>query len=141
MYSINDFKGINQKIKSQNKIEDKFEYREETLMRVLYTTINSTLYPYIIQVLDEYEYEGSPMYSTYGIDRETLLQMVDRVIEISKERIWQVEEINEREGLNSTRLWDEYGLLRATIEAMLLSDIFMIRRPTYFEEYFKPTPF
>ncbi|WP_317368746.1 hypothetical protein [uncultured Tyzzerella sp.] len=109
--------------------------REMELMRKSYSEINTFLYPFVTEVLDEFEFIGSPIYSISGIDRETIYQMVDRVINLAEEILDQVGEAkNERTG-NYLREWDRWGLLRACIESLLLNDIFAIRRPNYYRNY------
>lgn len=115
--------------------ESYMKNREIELMRELYSNINSSLYPFVTKVLDEFEFIGSPIYSVMGIDRETISQMVDRTINIAEENLDQVGEAkNERTG-NYLREWDRWGLLRSTIESLLLNDIFSIRRPRYFRNF------
>lgn len=107
--------------------------REIQLMQELYSMINSYLYPFVVSVLNEYEYDGSPIYNTQGIDRETLAQIIDRVIKLAEESLDQVSEINEEEILLYFRGFDRIGLLKSAVESLILTDIFMIRRPEYFE--------
>ena len=109
--------------------------REMELMRKSYSEINTFLYPFVVEVLDEFEFIGSPIYGVSGIDRETISQMVDRVINLAEETLDQVGEAkNERTG-NYLREWDRWGLLRSVVESLLLNDIFAIRRPNYFKNY------
>lgn len=109
--------------------------REMELMRKSYSEINTFLYPFVVEVLDEFEFVGSPIYSLTGIDRETISQMIDRVINLAEETLDQVGEAkNERTG-NYLREWDRWGLLRSAVESLLLNDIFAIRRPKYFKNY------
>lgn len=106
--------------------------REMELMRKSYSQINTALYPFVVGVLDEFEFIGSPIYNINGIDRETISQMVDRVINLAEQSLDQVGEAkNERTG-NYLREWDRWGLLRSTVESLLLNDIFAIRRPNYY---------
>lgn len=73
--------------------------REMELMRKSYSEINTFLYPFVLEVLDEFEFIGSPIYSVSGIDRETISQMVDRVIDLAEKSLDQVGEAkNERTG-------------------------------------------
>ncbi len=119
-------------------IMDNMEYTREQeieLMRQSYSEINSFLYPFVVEVLDEFEFVGSPIYSLTGIDRETISQMVDRVINLAEESLDQVGEAkNERTG-NYLREWDRWGLLRSTVESLLLNDIFAIRRPNHYRDH------
>lgn len=109
--------------------------REMELMRKLYTTINTLLYPFVLEVLDEFEFIGSSIYSPMGIDRETISQMIDRVIDLAEEGLDEVGEAKTDRSGNYLREWDRWGLLRATVESLLLNDIFSIRRPNYFKKY------
>lgn len=112
--------------------------REMELMRKLYTEINTLLYPFVINSIDEYEFIGSPIYSPMGVDRETIAQIVDNTIALAEESLDQVGEAkNERAG-NYLREWDRWGLLRAAVESLVLNDIFAIRRPAYFKTYAPP---
>lgn len=109
--------------------------REIELMENLYSEINSFLYPFVIQVLDEYDFIGSPIYSVMGIDRETISQMVDRVLIIAEQNFDQVGEVkNERTG-NYLREWDRWGILRSNVESLILTSVFFKRRPEYFRRY------
>lgn len=105
------------------------------LMRLLYSNINRLMYPVIVEVLNEYEYDGSPIFSDQ-IDRETIAQMVDRVLVNASARFDEAQEIlldsdnntnNDEIGL----IWGREPLLRAIAESMLLNDIFGIRRPHF----------
>lgn len=105
--------------------------KEAELMRELYTEINKALYPFILQTLNEYEFNGSILYNESGIDRETISQMVDRVINLAEENLDTVGEIKLNRAPDSIKYWDSWALLRSTIEALLLNDIFGIRRAEY----------
>lgn len=109
--------------------------REIELMRKSYSEINSFLYPFITEVLDEFEFIGSPIYSISGLDRETISQIVDRVIDLAEESIDQVGEAKNEITGNYLREWDRWGLLRSSVESLLLNDIFAIRRPNYYKNY------
>lgn len=104
--------------------------RDTELMRQLYSSINRQLYPYVLRVLDEYEYSGSPMYDE-EIDRETIHQMVDRTLNLARNGLDEVGEIV----IEPTRIgfseWTSNQVLRAAIQLLLLNDIFGIRRPKY----------
>lgn len=126
-YSVKDF--ITNNLQQDSYIKG----REMELMRKSYSEINTSLYPFVVEVLNEFEFIGSPIYAINGVDKETIFQMVDRVINLSEESLDQVgESKNERTG-NYLKEWDRWGLLRATVESLLLNDIFSIRRPKYFQ--------
>jgi len=114
---------------SNTTLEHDFE-----LMRLLYTNINKTLYPIIVEVLDEYEYDGSPIYEQ-GIDRETIAQLVDRVLRRGSELSDDLQEamLDEQntQALEYRFDWNRGTLLEAAVEALLLNEIFGIRRPYY----------
>ncbi len=105
------------------------------LMRTLYSKINSFLYPFVVEVLNELEFIGSPLYSISGIDRETLYQMIDKVIDLAEETLDQAGEVKNEKTKDHLKEWDRLGLLRAAIESLLLNDIFAIRRPNYYKNY------
>ncbi|MFR4987420.1 MAG: hypothetical protein ACLUCH_08510 [Lachnospirales bacterium] len=132
-----DIKQEDDEVAQQPKM-DNMEYtrdQEIELMRQSYSEINTFLYPFVVEVLDEFEFVGSPIYSPTGIDRETISQMVDRVINLAEESLDQVGEAkNERTG-NYLREWDRWGLLRSTVESLLLNDIFAIRRPNHYRDH------
>lgn len=106
--------------------------KDMELMKKLYTDINTFLLPFVLEVLDEFEHEGSPIYKDIGITRETLGQIVDKVINMAEEVLDQVGEAkNERTG-NYIREWDRWGLLRAVVESLVLNEIFGVRRNKHF---------
>lgn len=106
--------------------------KDMELMKKLYTDINTFLLPFVLEVLDEFEHEGSPIYKDIGITRETLAQIVDKVINMAEEVLDQVGEAkNERTG-NYIREWDRWGLLRAVVESLVLNEVFGVRRNKYF---------
>lgn len=141
----NSLLNLNNKIKLQNDKEfyknnsenniTPYNKRELELMRQLYTEINTLIYPFIVEILDEYEFIGSPLYNPIGIDRETISQMIDQIINLAEQQIDQVGEIKLKREENSIKNWDNWALLRSAIESLLLNDIFGIRRPNYFDKY------
>ena len=131
--NMNNWNNLNQNNPNYNCIHK----RELEHMKALYTTINSGMMPYVMQVLDEYEYIGSPMYSYSGIDRESLSQLVDKVINLSRVSLDQIDEIYIEQNSNIGILeeWDRWRLLRGVIESLILTEIFSSRRPNYFNTY------
>ncbi|MBR1442476.1 MAG: hypothetical protein IJ583_02960 [Firmicutes bacterium] len=108
-------------IKASNTSYDK------ELMYELYSEINKRLLPYVLDIIEEYKYDGSPIYREDGIDRETLAQMVDKVIERSQSDIDAVEEIM-LENVNAASYadkWEKNDLLKSLVATMLLADIYM----------------
>ena len=61
--------------------QDNSAQRDALLMKKLYTELNKSLLPIVEEVLDMYEYVDSPIYYSEGIDRETIAQLVARIIE------------------------------------------------------------
>lgn len=106
--------------------------KDEELMKKLYTDINTFLLPFVLEVLDEFEYEGSPIYKDIGITRETLAQIVDKVINMAEKVLDQVGEAKTERTGNYIREWDRWGLLRAVVESLVLNEIFGVRRNKYF---------
>jgi len=108
--------------------------RDMRLMRGLYGDVNKIIYPIVVQVLNGYEYDGSPIYSE-EIDRETMAQLVDRVLTRAGEVSDNVQEAMLEEQYGDTLDyyfdWNKENLLKAAIESILLNEIFQIRRPYY----------
>ncbi len=91
----------------------------------LYCQINAWLKPYVDEVLDEYEYESSPAYEHF-VTKETIAEMVARVIDKAKHHIMELEEIS----VQADRMgWSQYKLLCAVIEAQILCELYCCRRP------------
>ncbi len=105
---------------------------ENELVRALYSRINSVLYPFITEVVDCYDYNGSPIYDEDGISRETLAQLVSKVLDKAQEYFDEVDEIlltvSARQ-ITASGGWSPVTLLNAAVEALILNNIFMYRRP------------
>lgn len=104
--------------------------RDIELMKALYSQLNSMLNKFAERVIDEYEYMESPIYDPEGIDRETLAQIVERVIKLAEEEMDSPQEIS-LEIQQSDMLWGRRNMFRSLIEAIVLSEIFAVRRPNY----------
>ena len=100
---------------------------DKELMYELYSEINKRLLPYVLEVIEEYKYDGSPIYREEGIDRETLAQMVDRVIERTQNDINEVEEImlENINALSYADKWEKTDLLKSLVATMLFADIYI----------------
>jgi hypothetical protein len=101
---------------------------EVELVRSLYSKISSALYPYVKEVLDSYDYFGSPIYDNDGISRETLAQLVSMVLDTAEKHLDEVGEIMLEESSANTD-WSKNRLLHAVVEVIILNNIFMYRRP------------
>lgn len=102
---------------------------ETELLRALYTEINKTLLPYVIEVLDTFEYAGSPVYAEEGITREFLAQVIDLVLRRAVSENDPIDEIfieNLEQGYYTP--WSRWLLLRAATESIVLNEIFGVRR-------------
>lgn len=93
-------------------------------MKLLYGDIAKELDPYVKAVVDEFDYEGSPIYNEY-IDRHTVGQMVYLVLNRGQEMIYQVEEIYLSDDFS---VWGERNLLRQLIQTMVLNEIYTTKR-------------
>jgi hypothetical protein len=113
-------------VKASNSIINEVE-----LVRALYGKISSVLYPYVITVLDSYDYIDSPIYDNDGISRETLAQLVSRVLDLAEKDLDGVGEIRLEELPDSytNTDWSKNNLLHAVVEVIILNNIFMYRRP------------
>ncbi|MCD8089038.1 MAG: hypothetical protein LUD81_00135 [Clostridiales bacterium] len=121
--------------------------REIKLMHELYGRINSFLYPVVVEIINNMEYPGSPVYD-YGlpeksgkqggtirdfeITRDSLNQMTDAVYKKAAAMSDDIDEIiNDDNELTAGNTREE--LLRAAIESLILTELFLSRRPFYRE--------
>lgn len=109
--------------------EENSRRRDARLLKALYTAINETLLPYVESVVDEYEYLGSPIYSDEGPDRETIAQLIDRILMLSAADIDEIEEIRTEDNIRTE--WNRKQMLNNIAEGLLLNEIYAIRRPKY----------
>lgn len=111
----------------QNKTD--IPKRDIDIMKALYSDINKLINKYVEKIIDEYEYIDSPIYDEGGIDRETLAQIVDRVIRLAEEEMDDAQEISLE--MQQENLWSRRNMFKNLIEAIVLSEIFAVRRPNY----------
>ncbi len=97
--------------------------------KLLMSDFNKKLLPYVNEVLDEYEYDGSVVYDEY-ISRHAIFVAVTRVIEKLREQEYFEELMLD----DFDEIVDRYMLLRADVETMLLSELFFMRRVKYAKE-------
>lgn len=103
--------------------------RDMEIMKALYGSLNKVFGKYTERVIDEYEYMESPIYNEEGIDRETLAQIVDRVMGLAEEEMDEAQETALEESQED--MWNRRNMFRNTIEAIVLNEIFAVRRPNY----------
>jgi hypothetical protein len=103
--------------------------REARLVKELYFQLNKILAPYVERIVTEYEYVGSPIYDEEGVDRETISQLVAKVIELAEDELDDPQEIR----LEATAYegWTRKDLLNNLVQSLVLTEIFMVRRPRY----------
>ncbi len=104
--------------------------RESRLMKELYSELNKLLAAYAVRILDEYEYVNSPIYDEEGIDRETLAQLVSRTIDLANNELDETQEIM-LDTVTNGNGWNRSQLLTNLIQSLILSEIFLVRRPRY----------
>ncbi len=97
----------------------------------LISSIPRILKPHVTRVLNEYEYHGSPVYDEY-IDRETLSQMIDKVMNYAKNHLDEVDEITVSD--NESEPWGKFKLLHSIVEILLLVHLYMVNRKRYKQE-------
>ena len=83
--------------------------RDMEIMKALYNELNSVLSGYVERIVDDYEYINSPIYDELGIDRETLAQIVDKVIKLTEEEMDDVQEINLE--TQQVEMWNRRNML------------------------------
>ncbi len=104
--------------------------REAKLMKELYSSLNKLLVGFVERVLDEFEYVNSPIYDEDGIDRETLAQFISRVLELANGELDETQEII-LETIENNGNWSRHQLLTNLVQSLLLSEIFLVRRPRF----------
>lgn len=118
--------------------------RDIRLMHELFGRINAFLYPIVVDVLNNREYSGSDLYDydqpkrensggsvrDNEIDRENLNRMITEVYNKAVKMSDDYDEImNDDNELLAGESREE--LLRAAIESLILTEIFLSRRPYY----------
>ncbi len=119
--------------------------RDIRLMHDLYSDINAFLYPIVVKELDNMEFSGSSVYDydlpqrtsdsngtikDVDLDRETLRQIVNSVYSKA---------VMSDDGINEIMLDDNAllagssreELIKAAIESLVLTELFLSRRPFY----------
>ncbi len=114
-------------IKNNKNINENYDVLHYgKFQKLLYSDFNKKLMPYINDVLDEYEYDGSVVYDEY-IDRHSIFLMVTRVMEHLKNNDYFKDFTFD----DFDKMVDGYTVLRSDVETMLLSDLFFMRRLKY----------
>lgn len=117
------------KSKDGNAINEDYA-RDTELVKLLYSDLNATLYPYIKSVIDNYDYNESPIYDVDGITKETLSMLISMALDMAAEELDHIDEIRlEVSARQIIAGWSRNTLLRAVAEALILNEIFMHRRP------------
>lgn len=119
--------GTSEIIPSQNKSD--IPKKDIDIMKSLYSDINKLLRKFVEKIIDGYEYIDSPIYDEQGIDRETLAQIVDKVINLAEEEMDDAQEISLE--MQEVYLWSRRNMFKNLIEAIVLNEIFAVRRPNY----------
>lgn len=103
--------------------------KDGRLVKELYYKLNKIFAPYVEAVIDEYEYVGSPIYQDDGLDRETVAQIVDKVIMTAEEAKDELQEISLED--NMFYDWSRQDMLKNMVQSLVQIEIFMVRRPQY----------
>lgn len=108
---------------------DEIEYLTNDMdyMKSLTGESYQNIYPYVIEVLNEYEFQGCPMFIE-GMDNSFIDTVVKKIISRAAAHIKEVKEI-EKERTNG--LWGRKELLRSFVRMCVLSELFGCRRPNY----------
>ncbi len=93
----------------------------EDYIKALYSKAIKVLYNYVLEVLEEYQYEGSPINNGF-IDRETLNQIIDNVL-LKASELEEIDEINIKDNLKG--VFNEKAMLRGLIELMVINELFV----------------
>jgi len=100
------------------------DQNEMEFINHLYSEINQKILPLARSILDQYEFEGSPVLDG-KLDKESLGVMIDKVLDLAATTLLEVKEMDMANGG-----W-AYVLLRATVETLLLIEIYGKRKPRY----------
>lgn len=103
------------------------EKSDSEYLSVAKNELNQQLDTIIDEVLNDYEYDGSPIFND-EIDRETLAQIVQRVIDLAIQRIDELKDVKTQAqnfGFN------QYIILKALAEALIINNIFLKRKPIH----------
>lgn len=119
--------GTSEVVPSMNRSD--IPKRDMDIMKALYSDINKLISKYVEKIIDEYEYINSPIYDEKGIDRETLAQIVDNVIRLAEEEMDEAQEISLE--MQEAYLWSRRNMFKNLIQAIVLNEIFAVRRPNY----------
>ncbi len=98
--------------------------RELEYIKYVFTETNKVLYPFVVSVINEYQYTNSPIYDEY-VDKETIQQIVDQVIDMALSSVPELETIQPSEDNN---YWSIYRILRSAVESLVLFRLFVVRR-------------
>ncbi len=102
---------------------------DPSYIRQIYGTVARRLSPYVIKVIDEMEYEGSPILEDY-IDPETLSQITDRILEAASKDISEIAQITD-EASPERQIWGRYELLKELVDVMVVAELYAIRKKYY----------
>ncbi len=127
---IYPFEEIERKInRDMHNSQDYDIIHNGNFQKLLMSDFNQQLLPFVNQVLDEYEYDGSVVYDEY-ISRHAIFVAVTRVME----KLREYEYFEELMLDDFQQVVDRYMLLRADVETMFLSELFFMRRVKYAKE-------
>ncbi len=98
-----------------------YDQTEASYYKALFTDLNTTLMPYVEQVVKSNNYVGSPINDKY-FDRETLAQLVTEVLTKAKENPKLVDYVMDLDP-------KVRELMRNIIQALLLGELFVVYRP------------
>ncbi len=104
---------------NSNEKNEQLEY-----IKMIYAEINKKMYPIIEEVLREYNFKDSPIFDSY-IDKETLAQIVDKVIERAKISIEDVNKLEDKD--EDHEKWGLYQMLRAIVESLVIFQLYILR--------------
>ena len=100
---------------------------EMDYMKCMSGELCKKILPYIDHVLDEYDYEGSPLFGE-SFDIRILCEIVDKSMQCAALAIDDVKDIMlEAKG----GAWDRRDLLHGVFEEAVLKEIFAVRRCNY----------
>lgn len=110
--------------------DNAMDIRDRELMKKLYLPVNKFMMPYVVRIVAEFDYVGSPIYDVDGIDRETLAQITSRVLDLAQRDNDEIEEIRTEQDVYPMK-WNRNILIKNLTQSLVLCYIFTDRRPRY----------
>ena len=109
---------------------------DQSYIDSVYGNITKRLQPFVLEVLENNEYVGSPLYEG-AVSKEYISQLVDQVLDIASTALNDVEEISME---TQSDQWGRNVLLRSLVEAVTINEVVAQRRHWNWGRPVRPVP-